>query len=148
SPTDGQQFAAQLAQFSSVEQLMNIDQTLAANGQMNGILAQSVNSGVAAGLIGKNVEADGNTVHWDGENDTTLHFELGAPARDVTVRIRDAAGQVVRELDLGSYGAGEQSVTWDGKITKGGVGSPGTYTFEVLATPTAKGAATVPIRTF
>ena len=49
NPMDGQQFAAQLAQFSSVEQLINIDRTLAASGEMNSLLAQGVNSGVAAG---------------------------------------------------------------------------------------------------
>lgn len=70
NPMDGQEFAAQLAQFSSVEQLLNISDVLAQNGEMNGLLAQSINSGVASGLIGKTVQASGNAISWDGENPT------------------------------------------------------------------------------
>src|SRR5690625_8037480 len=44
NPMDGQEFAAQLAQFTSVEQLLNIQQTLVENGQLNSMLAEGINS--------------------------------------------------------------------------------------------------------
>lgn len=148
NPMDGQQFAAQLAQFSSVEQLINIDQTLAANGEMNSLLAQSVNSGVAAGLIGKTVEAAGNTVTWNGEGEAALHFEIGKPAGQVTVTIRDEAGNVVRELSLDDYEAGKHTVAWDGETNAGTRAASGTYTFEVKATGGKDGKESIPATTF
>ena len=133
NPMDGQQFAAQLAQFSSVEQLINIDRTLAAHGEMNGLLAQSVNSGVAAGLIGKSIQADGNAVHWSGGDDVPLHFELAGEATKVTVKVRDADGTVVREMEVDARDAGRHSAAWDGKNAAGVAVPKGTYTFEVEA---------------
>lgn len=134
SPMDGQQFAAQLAQFSSVEQLMNIGSTLAGNGEMNALLAQSINSGVAAGLIGKTIEADTNTVGWSGEGEARLGFELGGDAEKITLTIRNEAGVVVRTMELDPHGAGTHTTVWDGKDDAGSTVAKGAYTFEVTAT--------------
>lgn len=133
NPMDGQQFAAQLAQFSSVEQLMNIEKTLGSQGEMSGLLAQSINSGVAAGLIGKTVEAEGNVVGFNGADEAHLGFELPDSARQVTITIRDANGNLVREIDLKTRGAGKNTVTWDGKNSAGIMAQEGKYTFEVSA---------------
>jgi flagellar basal-body rod modification protein FlgD len=133
NPMDGQQFAAQLAQFSTVEQLINIDSTLAANGQMNGLLAQGVNSGVAAGLIGKTVEANSNLISWSGVGRPPLSFELTGPADAVQVTVYDENGQAVREMVLDGGAAGKHTVEWDGKNSGGIDVPPGTYTYEVTA---------------
>ncbi|NBB75411.1 MAG: hypothetical protein GVY35_17335 [Bacteroidetes bacterium] len=50
SPMKGQEFAAQLAQFSSLEQLLNINETLSGQSASNGLLASRLNSSMAAGL--------------------------------------------------------------------------------------------------
>ncbi len=133
NPMDGQEFAAQLAQFSSVEQLLNISDVLAQNGEMNGLLAQSINSGVAAGLIGKNVQASGNAISWDGENPPPINFELADGAEVVTVTIHNETGDVVRTLELPAHFAGEHTLEWDGLDATGQAASSGTYTVEVLA---------------
>lgn len=134
NPMDGQEFAAQLAQFSSVEQLLNIGEALALNGEMNALLAQSVNSGVAAGLIGKSVRASGNTIGVDGENPPQLNFELADAADIVTITIHNESGTVVRTLDLPVQSSGEHTVDWDGLDANGQQASAGTYTYEVIAT--------------
>lgn len=134
NPLDGQEFAAQLAQFSTVEQLVNINDTLGVNNTNIDLLSQSTNAGIAAGLIGQTIEAEGNAVNWSGEGDVPLSFDLGAAAASVTVTILDEAGNVVRTLDVGAMGEGEQTVDWDGTNTDGAAVEQGVYTFEVAAT--------------
>ncbi len=133
NPMDGQEFAAQLAHFSSVEQLVNISDVLAENGEMNGMLAQSINSGVAAGLIGKNVEATGNVIGWNGEDSAEMRFNLASAAQDVTITVQNDDGVIVREYELGGLSAGPQSFEWDGMTNNGAVSAAGSYTFHVAA---------------
>ncbi len=136
NPLEGQDFAAQLAQFSTVEQLINIDETLGVNNTSVELLSQSTNAGIAASLIGQTVEAGGNAINWNGEDDADLAFELGAPASNVTVTIMDDAGNVVRTLEVGAMGDGDQTVSWDGTNGDGATVEQGLYTFEVSATDT------------
>ncbi|MDZ4700620.1 MAG: flagellar hook capping FlgD N-terminal domain-containing protein [Rhodothermales bacterium] len=134
NPMDGQQFAAQLAQFSSLEQLININDGMATNAQLNGLLAQSINSGVAAGLIGKEVEAVGDTFTFNGEESQTMHYELEHAAAAVSIDVFDEAGRKVRTIDAGPQGKGERSGAWDGKDEAGETVPAGKYTFKVNAT--------------
>ena len=109
NPMDGQEFAAQLAQFSSLEQLISINETMIQSGEINGLLAQSVNSGVAADLIGKTIEAEGNEFHFNGEDATTLRFELGSAASEVQVEVYNPAGQLIRTESLSNLDSGEHT---------------------------------------
>ena len=137
NPMDGQEFAAQLAQFTSVEQLLNISDVLAQNGEMNAMLAQSVNSGVAAGLIGKSVQAAGNTVTWDGENAVPVSFELADAAEAVTVTISNEAGLPVRTFELNGRSSGDHTLEWDGLDASGSNVATGTFSYEISATDVA-----------
>jgi len=65
-------------------------------------------------------------------------FELPAPGR-ATLVLHDLAGRTVRELATGWFGAGPQSVPWDGRDGAGGSLAPGAY-FARLSTP--RGALT------
>lgn len=134
NPMDGQEFAAQLAQFSSVEQLMNISGALAESGEMNAMLAQSVNSGVAAGLIGKTVETASNRMNLDGENPIDLAFRLDDSADSVKVTILDEAGNLVRQIDLNGRSSGDHTFEWNGDDLSGQRVKAGLYSFEVEAT--------------
>ncbi|NIS39011.1 flagellar hook capping protein, partial [Candidatus Saccharibacteria bacterium] len=57
NPMESTDFSAQLAQFSSLEQLSNIDETLQASLEANYLLATSINNTMAATIIGKQVRA-------------------------------------------------------------------------------------------
>lgn len=133
NPMDGQEFAAQLAQFSSLEQLIGIGDTLADNGAVNGLLAQSINSGVAAGLIGKEVEAEGHDVFVAEGEVTKMRFELGDAATSLTIDVKDESGQIVRTIDLGQRGKGEHQFNWDGKDADGNDVANGKYSIEINA---------------
>ena len=56
NPTEGTEFAAQLAQFSSVEQLTNINSTLTESLATNKLLTQSIGNSLATTMIGKTVK--------------------------------------------------------------------------------------------
>jgi flagellar basal-body rod modification protein FlgD len=133
NPLNGQEFAAQLAQFTSVEQLLNIQQTLVANGELNMMLAQGINSGVASGLIGRMVEADSAQIVWDGASAGGSGFMLQHAATEVDVMIRDAAGNVVRTMSLGALEGGRHVVEWNGRDNNGSSVPKGAYTMEITA---------------
>lgn len=133
NPMDGQQFAAQLAQFTSVEQLINIKDSLALQSESQGLLAQSINSGVAAGLIGKEVSAGTDAFTLGATGDVPLAFSLDASATSVDLVVRDASGEVVRTLSGGSYDAGSHTLDWNGTDDAGNRLPEGAYTFSIEA---------------
>jgi flagellar basal-body rod modification protein FlgD len=129
NPADSAQFTAQLAQFSSLEQLGNI------NDNIGGLqLSQTaLNNSQAVNFIGKTVTSSGNSIHLtDGVSDD-LQFELGADAKAVFMSIYDAAGNYVKTIGSGALSAGEQTLKWDGADQAGNRVSDGAYTFEVAA---------------
>jgi len=57
NPVDSTDFAAQLAQFSSLEQMQNMSAALEKGNELTSSLLAFAALGQAAGLVGKNVEA-------------------------------------------------------------------------------------------
>ena len=133
-PQDNTQMVAQLAEFSSLEQLENMNQNLASSLDLDLILTQVLNNTAAAGLIGKSVLANGNAVEIGAAGeDTTVNFDLAANAESLTVTIYDESGAVVRTIEETGMEAGRQSLEWDGKDSSGNDVSAGSYTFKVTA---------------
>ena len=128
-PLDNQEFAAQLATFNSLDQLININKKLEATQGQQSQLSQLQ----ATTLIGKEVQAKGDRVSLSAGQDAELHYQLGANAGRVVVNIKDDTGRLVRALTVGGQQAGKHSITWDGKDTGGRALGAGTYTFEVKA---------------
>ena len=151
NPQNGHEFAAQLAQFSSVEQLTNISQTLALHSEQLALLSEGTAAAAgqqaalaemigdrttlsaATALIGQTVEAPGNTTVYNGTDPAPLSFALAQPAADVTITVRDANGSVVRTIEPGHLGSGSHAGTWDGLTDDGAPAEPGAYTFSVTA---------------
>ena len=88
SPMDNQEFAAQLAQFNSLEQLIGLNEKFDSLATQQG-LATQFNS---AALIGKQVAGNGNKINLDGSGNANLHYVLGANAAKVTVKLLNSAG--------------------------------------------------------
>lgn len=133
NPMKGRQFAAQLAQFSSVEQLNNISSQLEGQKKGNDGLAQSINDNMATDLIGRSVEASGNTMQWTGEGKATFGLDLERPASEATVTIRDGAGNAVHTQTLEDVSKTTE-VSWDGTADGGGQVPEGSYSVDVSAT--------------
>ncbi len=134
SPLQNEAFVAQLAQFSSLEQMQNINKNLEESINADFLLNKAMNNSLVTTLIGKKVLASTNTINLKGQSDIDLGFQLSAQAKNVKVKIYDGGGKLVRTLDLGPQAAGEHAITWDGKDQEGNDLSEGRYTFEVQAT--------------
>ena len=139
-PQKNEAFVAQLAQFSSVEQLTNANDAL---GSLY-LAMSSMNNASMTQLLGKEVTAYGDTFHYDGEGSQTLAWEASAEAKGATLVVTDDSGKVVYTEDLGAISAGRGSIEWDGS-TISGLAEEGDYTFTVTAT--GEGAAEVEIQT-
>jgi flagellar basal-body rod modification protein FlgD len=128
NPMDSTEFTSQLAQFSSLEQLTNL------NSSLTDLLDSqaSLQNTMAAGYLGKTVTYAGNTVSFDGSQ-ADLAYNLAADAAGVTVTITDSAGNVVRTDAIAGQSAGTQGYTWNGTDQNGNALPAGQYTFTVSA---------------
>lgn len=142
-PMKGTEFAAQLAQFSSLEQLTNLNESMTASLDANAILAQSINNGLSATFIGKEVRANTGTFRYTGSGNVKLGYELPMDAGSVKVRIYDANGRLVKTID-GGTDKGVNNLSWDGGLVKDEMAPSGTYTFTVEAKDTAGNVLTAP----
>jgi flagellar basal-body rod modification protein FlgD len=148
SPLDNQEFAAQLAQFSSLEQLQSIDENIEYGVNMDLVLTQTINNTLAATIIGKQALANGDIVVYDEAGTASLTFSLDQAAQEVEITITDSAGSEVRTLQVGPLSDGDHTITWDGKNANGQELPQGEYHFTVKAVDTSGNdvAATTMIR--
>ena len=129
SPLDQNQFLAQSAQFTALEELQNIRAALEAaqGGQGSSALTQS------AVLIGKQITAGSALFTFNGIAPPQLPLSLSGDVAGVNVEILTQAGQVLQTLRLGPQTAGSRVVQWDGRSAGGALLSPGTYLYRVTA---------------
>ena len=130
NPSNPEEFAAQLAQFTSVEQLININDTLAAQAVANQSMAAALNQTSAMGALGHDVLAVGNRIETGPDADTRVVLGVGAGGGDATLTLRDEAGDIVATLDLGDVPAGRSEFTLSDFDAVQDL-PDGTYTFEV-----------------
>jgi flagellar basal-body rod modification protein FlgD len=129
NPQDGTEMAAQLAQFNSLEQMMNVNSTLEnlVSAQENSKKLQFLN------YVGKEVSIDGGKIALQkGDiNDVTFFSdrELGRS----TMIVKNGNGQEVFRKELGVLGAGKHKLSWDGMGTDGKKQAEGIYSVDVKA---------------
>jgi flagellar basal-body rod modification protein FlgD len=138
NPMEGQEFSAQLAQFSSLEQLFNVNETLQSmkTSQDDSSRLQALD------FIGKEVVAKGDTLSLEKGETVSGQFELGETA-ECTVFIMDEEGIPVRSIPLGLLGAGSHAFQWDGHDGAGNILPAGPYPFQVVARTQDGGTAQV-----
>jgi len=129
NPMKNEEMAAQLAQFSALEQMMNVNNTLEkmVSGQ------KPSEHMLAASLIGKRISTDSTHFNLEKGTNPEIPFKLPNDAATVNLAIVDGKGEVIREIDLGAMAKGEQSVRWDGKNGKFQDQPVGEYSFKVSA---------------
>lgn len=127
NPMDSTNFTAQLAQFSSLEQMTNM------NSSLTTMLAQqnSLQNTMAMSFIGKKVSFDGNAIKLNGQ--ANLRYSLAGDAASVMVSIRDSKGALVRRDVLTNQPAGANTYTWNGRDQYGNLLPAGNYTYTVDA---------------
>lgn len=128
-PQTANEFTAQLAQFSSLEQLFNVNDTLSTLAS----LQAAVTNTQATGLIGRQITAYGQSISVADGQVSRAEFQLPDDAQNVKVTISDSQGNVVRVLELGPLGEGTHTIDWNGLRTDGTPAPDGTYSFTVEA---------------
>ena len=121
-PIDSTEYAAQLAQFSMVEQQVQTNDILAA------LVSDMGRSGLTSlgGWIGMQVRSPAQ-VNFAGEP-VTLTPDLAPGALDGVLVVSSGTGQTVRRVEFSSTDA---SVTWDGLMQDGTNAPFGSYSFQV-----------------
>ena len=128
--------AAQLAQFSSLEQMSNINEVL--KNMDKGQTSQGQFQ--ALDLIGKTVSGDSSRIdHKNGDAKHSFSFNLADFADSVKVAIKDAEGRIVKNFDLKNQAKGTVKLEWDGKNLEGQSQAAGAYKVSVDA-KTAQGS--------
>ena len=133
SPMNSQDFASQLAQFSSLEQLTNMSGMMEESIQVDLMLTQAINNTMSASFIGKNVSAAGDTITFSKDGPVDISFQLNGQAENVIVNVVDGAGNIVKGIELGALSTGMHDVVWDGKNTDGNEVPEGEYNIQVIA---------------
>ena len=129
NPTDSTEFTAQLAQFSSLEQLSNVNENLV---ELQNFQA-SINNAQAVSLIGKDITAKGNFVQLTDGRPAGCPISLADDAAVAVVNIYDAAGEFVTAIESQNLSAGQHTLFWDGNDNHGNRAANGNYTFEAMA---------------
>ena len=126
-PQDNSAFVAQLAQFSSLEGITTLNDTV--NSLSGGL--QSSQALQASSLVGRSVIVQTGEAYVDPASEKPFNGTVVVKDADSkpTITITDADGEVVRTIEMGSQKAGNADFTWDGKDDDGVLLDKGSYTF-------------------
>lgn len=121
-PMENGEFMGQIAQFSTVEGIGNLNESFSA---LAGAM-QSSQALQASALVGRNALIEGNRGQL-GSNGLSGAIELPSGATNVTVEILNGSGQLVGQLDMGALPAGQHNFAWDGRDANGNRLPEGSY---------------------
>lgn len=129
-PMDQKQFAADLAQFSQLEQLANLNVQV----EKQGVNAPAENKFYGASFIGKEVLTQGTSLEYAGEGEPVpLPFKLPQDAREMRIRVFDSRNQMVAQIEREGLSSGSHTLVWDGVMNDGTLATKDSYRFEVKA---------------
>lgn len=133
NPMDGAEFASQLAQFNSVEQLISVNNGLGNLQNSQQMMSASLTNSMAASLTGKHVKALSNEVHLASGESANVQYKLNSSASEVEFIIRSESGAEVRRETVNGVASGDNTWVWDGRNESGDRMADGNYTIEVRA---------------
>ena len=131
NPTDDKEFVAQMAQFSSLEQLINL------NDSMEDLTTASTNGQMinATSYIGKQVTVSGNSIGKVTDTTanttsiTTFRYAPNDAVASGTITVRDSDNNVIYTETVGAKSSGTTyDFNWSGKDSSGAVAADGVYT--------------------
>lgn len=130
NPMQSHEMAAHLAQFTSLEQMSNINANIEALRK-----SQEPNTGFEAlNFIGKSISADSSKVFRNASDKShDLRFRMMKDATEVKIHIRDTAGNPIRTLNAGQRTKGEAVVSWNGITDQGLKAREGDYVVSIEA---------------
>ncbi|MFB4393812.1 MULTISPECIES: flagellar hook assembly protein FlgD [unclassified Pseudomonas] len=133
-PQDNGEFVSQLAQFSSLEGITNLNNSVTGISDALG----SSQALQASSLVGRSVIVQNDKAMVDTTKSFNGQVVVPQTISEGKVTIKDKDGNVVRTLDLGEQKAGNADFIWDGKNDKGEVAPAGEYSFTATTTVDGK----------
>lgn len=133
NPMDSAQYSAQLAQFSTLEQVTNLNQNMKDFLNTNLLTSQAINNALSANLIGKDVKIDNQTFEYNGQDKITFGYNLGQSTNKVNIKIYDANGNLVKQFENINSNAGDNTFEWNFENSNGLKVQKGSYRVEIEA---------------
>jgi flagellar basal-body rod modification protein FlgD len=130
NPVENEDFVAQLAQFTTLEQTTNTNELL------GDLIAQDTQRTQfdLVNLIGRTIVSEGNTVSLGETDQPILAYALSDTASQVTIEVLGPNGQILRSLPSNAPGTiGGHQLPWDGMDENGDRLPEGVYQFRVKA---------------
>ena len=130
NPLKNHEMAAQLAQFSTLEQMSNMNQTLTKMENKN----NDPQNFQALNLIGKIVQGDSSRIT-RSQFDKEHEFNFNAPQdlSEASIKVLNNKGEVMKEFKMNNVNQGANKVSWNG-MNEGGEKAPaGDYVFQIEA---------------
>lgn len=128
-PMESGDFLGQIAQFSTVSGISELQQSLASMASS----LQSSQALQASTMVGREVVIPRDHFTFTSGTSVPIGTSLPESAGDVRVTIVDASGQVVRQAQLGQQAAGRLNWSWDGLTDAGAVAPAGNYGVRIEA---------------
>ncbi len=139
NPDEPTEFTAQLAQFSSLEQLFNLNESM---NNVSTAVADSQKMS-ALGLIGKEAAYFGSSTTYDG-TPITIGYSLDGPATSVKLHLQQD-GTTIATLEGSELTKGNHFLTWNGLDAQGQPAPIGDYTIVIEAAAAAGSIAAAPL---
>lgn len=129
NPMDSADFTAQLAQFSSLEQLTNM------NSQLTELTATqtALKNSQSVAYIGRTVLSNGNFTQITDSLAEPLQVTLAAPAAEVFISVYDTTGALRSTFSAADMAGGRGTIEWAGTDRDNNPLPDGNYRFEVAA---------------
>lgn len=122
-PVKNENMVAQMAQFSSVAGISEMNKTL----KDMATRLDSANTAQAISYVGKTVLVEGDSAFPNTDGSLNAVLPLSEGAEDAQVQISDSAGNLIRTIELGARPAGDVAIDWDGKTDSGAAAPAGPY---------------------
>ena len=124
-PMDNGQFLGQMAQFSTVSGIQDLDKSI------KGLLNNSLQNQrlQATSIVGKEVLVTAGTFENIGAKTIQGEVNLNSSADRLEIKVYNSANAVVRTIPSRSATVGQHSFTWDGRNDAGNAVNDGQYRF-------------------
>jgi len=141
APVDNTQMVAQMAQFSQLSGITDMNSTLKTIADK----LTGTSTSDAMSYVGKTVLVPGDTAYGLASGGLTGSVVVGDAATDVKVSISDANGNLLKTIDLGKQPAGKVDFDWDGKTDAGADAGSGPFKISTIANNAGKSVQTQPL---
>ncbi len=129
-PMDQKQFATDLAQFSQLEQMTQMNKNI----EGMGTNAPMESKFYGASFIGKKVTTKGTSVEYAGDQSrVNLPYNLPQDAESLTINIMDSNNNLIAKIEKDNVSKGPQNFVWDGIAMDGTPAVKDTYRYAIRA---------------